>query len=111
MELPNKAKAQVALEKIVDYLLSETHPVGKSKAKYFRSHGFDDQNADLLAEGLLKIAKGSDVERSESSLFGVKYILSGELQTPTGDRLRVKTIWIIEKENGYPRFVTAYPAE
>jgi hypothetical protein len=47
MELPNKANAQVPFEKIVDYLLSETHSVGRSKAKYFRSYGFDEDSAGL----------------------------------------------------------------
>ena len=52
MELPNKSRAHVPLEKVTDYLLSGTHAVGKSKAKYFRSYGFSDENASDLAEGL-----------------------------------------------------------
>jgi len=34
MELPNKEKAYIPLAKLKDYLLSETHSVGKSKAKF-----------------------------------------------------------------------------
>lgn len=37
MKLPDKEKAYIPLLKIKDYLLSETHPIGKSKAKFFRS--------------------------------------------------------------------------
>ena len=111
MELPNKSRAQVPLEKIIDYLLSETHPVGKSKAKYFRSYGFDDENASDLAQGLLAIAQNSPVEDSERSRYGAKYVLDGELETPNGDMIQVRTVWIIENEDDVPRFVTAYPAE
>jgi len=111
MELPNKSKAQVSITKIVNYLLSETHPLGKSKARYFRSYGFNDENAAELASGFLLIAKNSEVERSEQSLFGMKYVIRGELMTPNGDMIRVRTVWIIENNADTPRFVTAYPAE
>ena len=110
MDLPNKSIAHVSLRKIVDYLLSETHPLGKSKAKYFRSYGFDEGNATELASGLLSIAKNSQVESSERSLFGMKYVLDGELNTPKGDRIRIRTVWIIDINTDTPRFVTAYPA-
>jgi hypothetical protein len=111
MELPNKSNAQISLTKIVDYLLSENHPVGKSKARYFRSHGFNDENASDLANGLLSIAQNGQVGSSERSLFGIKYVLDGELDTPNGDKIRVRTVWIIESNSDIPRFVTAYPAE
>ncbi|GJQ37159.1 MAG: hypothetical protein JETCAE01_31690 [Anaerolineaceae bacterium] len=111
MELPNKSKAQVPFEKIVDYLLSETHSVGRSKAKYFRSYGFDEENAGLLAEGLLSIAQDSPIESSEQSSFGVKYILVGDIETPNGDIIQIRTVWIIEGNLDFPRFVTAYPVE
>ena len=111
MELPNKSRAQVPLEKIVDYLLSVTHSVGKSKAKYFRSYGFDDENAGDLADSLLAIAQNSPVEDSEKSRYGTKYVLDGELETPNGDMIQIRTVWIIETDDDTPRFVTAYPAE
>ena len=111
MELPNKSKANVPLEKVIDYLLSETHSVGKSKAKYFRSYGFNDENASILANALLEIAQTIPVQDSEKSQFGVKYVLDGELETPNGDMIQVRTVWIIESDSDIPRFVTAYPAE
>lgn len=111
MELPNKSRAQVPLEKVTDYLLSETHAVGKSKASYFRSYGFNDETASDLAHGLLAIAQNSQVETSERSPYGTKYVLEDEMDTPNGVMIRVRTIWIIENDTEIPRFVTAYPAE
>jgi hypothetical protein len=37
--LPNAAHAVVGRGKVVDYLLSATHPEGRSKARFFSSHG------------------------------------------------------------------------
>ena len=37
MKLANGELARVALEKIEGYLLSDSHPVGRSKARFFRS--------------------------------------------------------------------------
>ena len=111
MELPNKSKAYVSLEKITDYLLSETHAVGKSKARYFRSYGFDSRNTSQLVEGLLAIAQNTQVADSERSPYGTKYMIDGALDTPNGVMIRVRTIWIIEKGQDTPRFITAYPIE
>jgi len=111
MELPNKSRAQVPLEKVTDYLLSETYAVGKSKARYFRSYGFSDETASDLAQGLLAIAQNAPVDSSERSPYGTKYIVDGELETPNGVMIQVRTIWIIENDTEIPRFVTAYPAE
>lgn len=111
MELPNKSKAHVPVEKIIDYLLSETHSVGKSKARYFRSYGFNDENASVLVNALLEIAQTAQVQNTEKSQFGVKYVLDGEIDTPNGDMIQITTVWIIENGSAIPRFVTAYPAE
>ena len=111
MELPKKSRAHVPPEKVTEYLLSETHAVGKSKAKYFRSYGFNDENAGDLADGLLAIAQNAPVESSERSPYGTKYIIDGDLETPNGDMIPVRTVWIIETDDDTPRLVTAYPAE
>src|SRR3990172_2817742 len=109
MKLPDKEKAYIPLLKIKDYLLSETHPIGKSKAKFFRSLGFNELNIDLLKQGLLTIAQIEDVKEAVSSTHGVKYLIDGLLQTPVGDTIMIRTIWIIDKGQTRPRFVTTYP--
>ena len=57
MLLPNCEAAYVPAEKLNDYLLSETHAVGKAKAKDFRSLGYTKANAGQLADAVLMIAK------------------------------------------------------
>ncbi|GAB4506363.1 MAG: hypothetical protein Kow00123_05010 [Anaerolineales bacterium] len=110
LQLPNKANAYVPYEKLVGYLLSETHAVGKSKAKFFRSLGFDETMADDLAQGLLEIAHTGKVKERVESPHGTKYVIEGLLKTPRGTSVRMKTIWIVESGSQAPRFVTAYPA-
>ncbi len=110
MKLPNKANAHIPLPKLKDYLLSETHAGGRSKAKFLRSFGFNEVNIDLLEQCLLAIVHSEDVQEVISSAHGIKYIIEGSLQTPTGDVVRMRTVWIIETGHESPRFVTAYPA-
>ena len=109
MKLENKEQAYIPVEKLLDYLLSETHPVGKSKAKYFRSLGFNETNIGSLKQGLLDISASEEVQEVVPSEHGVKYIIDGTIKTPGGITVGIRTIWIIDKGMTHPRFVTAYP--
>lgn len=44
MTVPDAEDAVIPPEKLDGYLLALSHPVGASKARFFRAHGFD--NAD-----------------------------------------------------------------
>jgi hypothetical protein len=109
MKLPNREKAYIPPLKLKAYLLSETHPIGKAKAKLLRSAGFNETSADLLKEVLLTIARSEDIKDVIESPHGVKYIIEGQIQTPAGGNIGVRTVWIIDKGRERPRFVTAYP--
>lgn len=111
MQLPNRARAYIPPEKLIGYLLSETHAVGKSKAKFFRTLGFDETNVNQLEQGLLTIAQTEGVEDIITSSRGTKYVIDGSMETPKGVVVRVRTVWMIETEQENPRFVTAYPIE
>jgi|SRR5208337_1820118 len=109
MKLPNNEKAYIPPAKLIDYLLSETHSVGKAKAKFLRSVGFNEANVQLLKEGLLEIAKTKDVVEVITTPHGVKYVIDGDMATPVGLVIKMRTIWIIDNGQERPRFVTAYP--
>ena len=70
---------------------------------------YNELNIDLLKQGLLTIAQIGDVKEAVSSTHGVKYVIDGLLQTQTGEAVKVRTIWIIDKGQTRPRFVTTYP--
>jgi hypothetical protein len=109
LNLPNNSLAYIPSGKLTAYLLSESHSVGKSKAKLFRSVGYNELNVSLLKEGLLAIARNEEILDTQSSEHGVKYVVEGSLKTPAGGALKIRTIWIIDKGQDRPRFVTAYP--
>jgi len=111
MKLPNREKVHISRRKLTDYLLSETHPIGRWKAKFFRALGFHEANVNLLLEGFRTIAQSEDVIEVASSPHGTKYVLEGSLLTPEEGHVYVKTVWIIDKDQDRPRFVTAYPSE
>lgn len=110
MKLPNRETAYIPSSKLADYLLSQTHAIGKSKAKFFQKLGFDTTNVDAFERGLREIAQEYEITEQISILQGEKYIIDGVLQTPIGRLVNIKTVWIIEKDEINPRFVTAYPA-
>jgi hypothetical protein len=91
-------------------LLSETHAVGKSKAKFFRAFGFDETNVAALEQGLLSIAQVEAPVEVVQSPYGTKYIIDGFLETPSGTSVKVRTVWVVEARGARPCFVTAYPA-
>lgn len=110
MKLPNRDRAYVHSSKLIGYLLSKTHPDGKSKAKLLRAVGFNETNIDILKQGLLSIAQNQDVNEIVSSQHGIKYVIEGNLPTPLGGSVFLLTIWIIDNGQEIPRFVTAYPS-
>lgn len=109
MKLPYRAKAYVAKEKLTKYLLSETHPVGSSKARLFRSLGFDKTNTDKLTESFLKISRENDVKETRILLYSINYVVDGKMETPSGKTIMITTVWFIKTGQNRPRFVTAYP--
>jgi hypothetical protein len=109
LKLPHREKAYVAVAKIRDYLLLETHPAGWSKAKLLRALGHDERTMDVLIANLIDIANSGDVDKVIPTGHGVKYSIDGLVQTPSGVAVQFRTIWIIDKGHDRPRFVTGYP--
>jgi hypothetical protein len=75
MELPNKNRAVVDLEKVRDYLLNEAHPDGYGKAEFFATRGFRREAWQVLADGLKQMVIANAVTKSMTSLHGQRSIL------------------------------------
>ena len=97
MNLPNGENAIVEERKLSDYLLSETHPVGRAKARYFRKLGFSNKNAKEFKDILLRIANSTPVSQQLNTTYGTKYIITAEIPTSSDKTYTIITIWIIEK--------------
>lgn len=81
MKLPYKENSLVPRRKLTNYLLSETHPVGNSKSKFFRKLGFDKTNIEKLIQVLLQIADG-DVKDKKELTYGVNYVIDWKHSHP-----------------------------
>ena len=92
-------------------MLSLSHPVGGSKATFFRTLGYGEETAALLAEELLEIGATGDIHATIETNFGVKYLIPGELTGPAGETRRIQTVWIVDRGQAALRFVTAYPLQ
>ena len=109
MKLPKTEQAAMRREKIVDYLLSPTHRSGRGKAEFFTLFGFSREDWETLASALRNHAATHEVAKIESSPFGTRYIVEGEIVSPDGRNPLVRVIWFVETGEEVPRLVTAYP--
>lgn len=109
MYLPSASDALISPGKIVGYLLSFEHRDGRGKAEFFTRFGFTRQAWQQLASALLEHARSNEVEKTEESAYGTRYIVTGALETPDGRNPLVRTVWFIGSDDPRPRLVTAYP--
>ena len=106
MDLPGADQAVVGPEKIRDYLLSASHPIGRFKAAFFRSLGYSAAEWRRLEVDLRKIASAGDATRGQQSTYGTKYEVRGMLGV---DPRRVAEVVTILADETVPRFLTAFP--
>lgn len=107
MKLPGGEDAEVPREKVEGYLLSRTHPTGRFKARFFRGVGFE--SVEQLETALRRVAESGTVSSEMQTAYGMKYVVDGELETPRGTWVSIRTVWIRGHGTASPRFVTAYP--
>ena len=91
-----------------DHLLSNTHPVGRFKARVFGALGFDEPMAGAFVAEVRRIASTSEVSEVQDIAFGRTYPVPGELRGPVG-AARVLTVWIQEPGQEDIRLVTVRP--
>lgn len=106
--MPNADHAVIDQVKLEGYLLSEVHPVGRFKARFFASLGFTVHNwreleAALRSQHLLEPAMPGPVEA-----FGQSFTIRAILKGPGGAAL-VTSVWFVRTGEAVARFVTAYP--
>lgn len=110
MNLPNAEKAIIPLEKVRYYLLSPIHPIGRYKAAFFRSHGYEQTDWEILTNDIRSILS-EDATLTEATEFGVKYTITGNIAGPNDRIFGIVAICIILRGEEIPRLVTAYPED
>jgi len=111
MNLPNADQAVVERAKIADYLLNPAHRYGASKAQFFAELGFRVEKWERLAEALREHGRTQAVARKRETGFGPRYVVEGELNTPTRRRPRLRTVWQMDEGAVAPRLISAYLLE
>ena len=109
MKIPRIVQARIDRNKIEEYLLSESHPDGWGKARFFMSFGFTPRQWRVFAEALRRHGEMCPVAAWGESEYGKRYVVDGPLKTPDGRSPNIRTVWIIETGETIPRLVTAHP--
>ena len=110
VKLPNAELAQIDPAKVRDYLLSESHPVGRFKAEFFRALGFRSDRWQELESALRTHARQHEARPGDRSEYGTKYEVAGSLVGPEGRTAEVLVAWIVRTGENVPRLITAQPA-
>ncbi len=90
--LPNGHLAIVEKEKLTDYLLSLTHPAGRSKAAFFQRFGFGASAWETLRDALLRHAVTAEITAVTDTAFGTKYTIEAGLAAPDGRRPWIRSV-------------------
>jgi hypothetical protein len=109
MKLPNAERAVIDEDKVRNYLLSRTHPIGRFKASFFARAGFGPSDWQHLILQLRSLATRGQAVQGESSQYGQKYLVSGTLTAPGGTSVEVTTVWLVLTGSDTPRLVTVHP--
>ena len=95
--LPNHKRAVIPDEKLVEYCLNPTHPVGKHKAIVFRTVlGFDQSNWQFLKEKVLEQLPYREAKVGKQDIYGTRYEVSLPISGPNGNIAVVIVTWIVK---------------
>jgi uncharacterized protein DUF6883 len=62
----------------------------------------------IFRRGFVASTRGV-TQKAATSPHGKKYVIVGQVESPTGKAANVQTIWIVDKGWDVARLVTAYP--
>ena len=111
MKLPCLNDLIVDREKIAGYLLNLDHRYGATRARFFMALGFSLETWTTLAEALRKHGRAYDGVASRETGYGPRYVVEGDLETPSGARVFIRSVWQFDHGSIAPRLITAYPLE
>jgi hypothetical protein len=108
MPLLNFENAYIDDRKLIDYCLSENHPVGKHKARVFKSAlDFSLENFQDLKESILSEIREKEAVMTEINQYGTLYVVDIEVENPPKHAF-VRTSWIIRVDENFPRLTSCY---
>lgn len=109
MKMNLQTFANVPKEKLVNYALNPTHPVGKEKARAFKSAlGYTQENSEDLRQKILGLFSEDKMVLKYEGEYGKQYEQVMKITGPNGKTANVLTAWIKENDSSEPRLVTLY---
>ena len=96
-------------DKMTKYLLDISHSDGGSKADFLMRFGFKLEEWQILRESLLEHAQKNEITDVEEAPFGLKYTVTGALNSPDGRHPEVRVVWQIQPGAGFARLITLIP--
>jgi len=111
MKLPCLKDLMVDREKIAGYILNVNHPYGATKARFFVTLGFSVDAWNVLADALREHGRTHEVVVCRETGYGPRYVVEGELGTPSGARAFIRSVWQFDHGSIAPRLITAYPVQ
>jgi len=109
LKLPGGERAVIDSRKIREYILSQSHPVGRFKAAFFARIGYTQSNWQDFEAAIRACAARDEAEERESTPYGQKYGVRSILEGPSGMRVAVVSIWIVRSGETAPRLITIMP--
>ena len=70
MKLPAGGNVLIEERKVLDYLLSRSHPVGRFKARVFAALGFESRDVEAFIAEIRRIAAVGEVSEVIETSFG-----------------------------------------
>lgn len=106
--LPNGKHAEIARNKLKNYLLNPSKSPGK--AKFFNSLGYNMRNFRRLESDIRKELKTTPAVSRIENRYG-HTVTAYEVTMPLGinRKAMVLTAWQRDEGSKIPRFITAYP--
>lgn len=107
-KLPNKDLAHVAIEKLSEYCLNESHPYGKEKAIVFKSVlGITRDESRLLKTAILDGLHHHDCIKRNKDEYGERYTVVMKIRIFEREA-EITTGWIITTHENFPRLTSCY---
>jgi hypothetical protein len=108
LRLPGGEAALIDQRKVVEYLLSPVHPIGRHKARVFlRALGLSADEAEVLIAALREAARGADAELTSEDGFGRRYQIDFQVRHG-GKTALVRSAWLSPGDGKAPVFLTAF---
>ena len=108
--VPGAEAASADDRKFREYILSETHPIGRGKAKFFKNIGYTGANWQELREQFLaQLPRVPGRYTQDGYGQGKNYEAVISVASSSGTA-NVRTFWEVHPENG-TKFLTAYPLD